>query len=482
MNAHARRRLIAAAAALLLGALVGLVVLYFGNDERSDNDVTVLVTNDGVLSDVRLTRDLVTQRRVERTSDLTDTVTLAELNAGLTTTRAMRPNEIVTHASVTHDQTPTLATPGESASARRPILWLAVGVSVIAATGAAALKRRRRHHDRVARKEPSGVADCGPGSLRTWSRYELAVLTQDLDPDKVTGAPLVVELSEESGIEILWDAPQHAPTVGAWRAADGGWAWRLDYDPESPLPPDELPAGIPALVTIGHREGRQLLIDLETFGTLAVTGPPDCTADLLRSVALELSCGNDLADAYVSLVDIDGDPLVAPRHRLTAQTLTEAIGTAEKAIDSAGAALRHDPRADIFRARVGDAAPINATVIVASGCQEPVASSFTPRRGAALVMASDRATIADGGARIEISDDGVSARLEPPGIDFTPLGLDASIVDALASASVAMVVLPEVGPDAVGLLTDRLYAPDDGADAATPSVVGLVIATSDRVN
>lgn len=318
--------------------------------------------------------------------------------------------------------------------------------------------------------------------LVRWAGQQMATLIRDLDPRKVTGAPLAVELSEEAGIEILWDAPQHSPTVGAWRAADGGWAWRLDYDPESPVPPDELPAGIPALVTIGQREGRQLLIDLEAFGTLSVTGPPDCTAGLLRSVALELACGNDLADAYVSIVDIDVDPLVAPRHRLTARTLTEAVEAAENAIDSVGAAIRHDSRADTFRARVGGGAPIEATVIIASGCQGDIDAMFSPRRGAALVMASDRAAIADGGARIEISSDGESARLEPVGIDFTPVRLDPSTADALAAATVAVVDLPEVEPDTVDPSALGPHAPDEGVgNEARPSVEPFV-AHSHRVN
>lgn len=472
----------AAAAALVLGALVALVVLDFGNTERSDNDVTVLVTNNVVLSDVRLTRDLVTQRRVEWSSDLTDTVTLAELDAGLTTTRAMRPNEIVTHASVTNDQTPTLEPPAEPANARIPILLLGMGTAFIAAAGAAVFKRRRRHDEGVAKKEPSGVADGLPGSLRTWARYELAVLIQDLDPNKVTGAPLAVELSEEAGIEILWDAPQHSPTVGAWRAADGGWAWRLEYAPENPAPPDELPAGIPALVTIGQRERRQLLIDLEAFGTLAVTGPPDCTAGLFRSVALELARDNDLADAYVSIVDIDVDPLVDPRHRLTAQTLTQAIETAENAINFARAAIRISSRADSFRARIGAAATIEATVIVVSGCQGSISATFSPRRGAALVMASDRTAITDRGARIEISDDGATARLEPLGIDFTPVRLDTSTGDALATATVAVVDLPDVAPDAVDPSAHGPQAPDeDLSNEAGPRIEPSVV-NSHRVH
>jgi hypothetical protein len=79
-------------------------------------------------------------------------------------------------------------------------------------------------------------------------------------------------------------------------------------DPDPPAPfrragPDRwvLPAGaalagvpalaapLPALVTVGHRPGRQLLLDLGRIGPLTVTGDPDRARDLLRHVVAELT-------------------------------------------------------------------------------------------------------------------------------------------------------------------------------------------------
>ncbi|MEQ1703365.1 MAG: LysM peptidoglycan-binding domain-containing protein, partial [Ilumatobacteraceae bacterium] len=389
-------------------------------------------------------------------------------------------------ASPSDTETPTSSNGGGAT----PVLVGLAGATALS-TGLALRLRwlRRRRATRgsaVAAVIPSdaeiAVVAAADVPLVRWAGQQIAALIRDLDPRKVTGAPLAVELSEQAGIEILWDAPQQASTVGAWRAADGGWAWRLDYDAESPVPPDELPAGIPALVTIGQREGRQLLIDLEAFGTLSVTGPSDCTAGLLRSVALELACGNDLADAYVSIVDIDVDPLVAPRHRLTAQTLTEAVEAAENAIDSVAAAIRHDSRADTFRARVGGSAPIEATVIVTGDPHDSVAGSFAPRRGAALVMASAGASFADIGARIEISADGASARLEPVGIDFTPVRLETATADALAVATAAVMDLPEVGPDVIDPSALGPHAPDQGPINGTLPLVELGLDDIRQVN
>jgi hypothetical protein len=98
------------------------------------------------------------------------------------------------------------------------------------------------------------------------------------------------------------------------------------------------------------------------------------------------------------------------------------------------------------------------------------------------VTASDRASIADGGARIEISGDGASARLEPLGIDFTPVRLDASTADAIAAATVAVIELPEVEPDAVDPSALGTYAPDQGGNNEEPPAVELVSINSHRVN
>jgi nucleoid-associated protein YgaU len=389
-------------------------------------------------------------------------------------------------ASPSDTETPTSSNGGGAT----PVLVGLAGATALS-TGLALRLRwlRRRRATRgsaVAAVIPSdaeiAVVAAADVPLVRWAGQQIAALIRDLDPRKITGAPLAVELSEQAGIEILWDAPQQASTVGAWRAADGGWAWRLDYDPESPVPPDELPAGIPALVTIGQREGRQLLIDVEAFGTIAVAGPPACTAAFLRSIALELACGNDLADAYVSIVGVEVDPLVAPRHRLTVQTLTDAIATAENAIDSVNSAIRHDSKADTFRARVGGSAPIEATVVVASEHHDSATGTFAPRQGAALVMASSDAAVADSGARIEISVDGASARLEPLGIDFTPVRLEAATTDALAFATAAIVDLPEAGSDVIDPSARGLHAPDGAPIDGSSALVEVDLDNVHRVN
>ena len=156
----------------------------------------------------------------------------------------------------------------------------------------------------------------------------------------VTGAPVAVELSETAGIELLWDTPQpDAPDP--WTAADGGWAWRLAYDPDAPVPADELPAAIPALVTIGHRDGRQLMIDLEAYGAITVTGDDDHVDAFLRSITIELATDQDLADAYVHIVGIDAG--ISHLDRLDTTDIDDAIRLLDNALPVSDRRARRRP-------------------------------------------------------------------------------------------------------------------------------------------
>ena len=174
-------------------------------------------------------------------------------------------------------------TPNDEDSAVPAPVAVAAGITgaIVLATGIGLhlLRLRRRRAIRGAsytRLPPTQaervVVAAADVPLVRWAGQHLARLVGHLDRRQLTASPIAVELSEDTGIEVLWDAPQNAPAPTGWLVADGGWAWRLAYDPDAPIPADELPAAFPALVTIGQRDGRQLLIDLEAFGVLTVSG------------------------------------------------------------------------------------------------------------------------------------------------------------------------------------------------------------------
>lgn len=308
--------------------------------------------------------------------------------------------------------------------------------AVVLASGLAAriafLRRRRATRGAHAARLPAApdrvldaVVAAADTALVRWAGQHLARLVAGLDRRTVTGAPLAVEFSETAGIEVLWDSPQPgAPPP--WTVADGGWAWRLAFDPDAPVPADELPAAIPALVTVGQREGRQLMVDLEAFGTVTVSGDAAPVETLLRSVAVELAAGQDLADASVLTVGLDAG--VQRLDRLVpSPSIDDAIAHLDGARRSVSAALDAARIDGTFAARAGSSAPLDVTVVVGRPATSDnvarLVHAAPPRRGVAALLSTDTADTG-AGAHIELRPDG-TARLEPLGVDFTPVALPA---------------------------------------------------------
>lgn len=354
---------------------------------------------------------------------------------------------------------------------RMPVPLLAgIAGSVVLATGLAArlrwLRHRRAtrgaHHRAVATTRAEHAAySTSDEPLVRWAGQRLAAVFHAIDHRRLSAGPAAVELSEDAGLEILWEAPQHATPPEPWTTADGGWAWRLAYRPDDDVPVDELPAVIPALVTIGERDGRQLLIDLEAWGTLTIGGAAEHAEAFARFVALELACGNDLADGYVTAIGLDLDASLAPRHRLTPADVDAAERQLVSTAESVGEVLAATGSDDTLRARCRAMAPIEATVVVAAGLGDEQLATLgrhvAPRRAVALVACTDAAVA--GGANIEIDPSGRTARLEPLGIDFRPVSLPATTTAAVQEAVAVLLDLPDDPP-----LIIEVAQPDSSSD------------------
>jgi nucleoid-associated protein YgaU len=270
--------------------------------------------------------------------------------------------------------------------------------------------------------------------LVRWAGQQLARLVASLNRRQVTSGPLAVEVSEEAGIELLWETPQpEAPSP--WQVADGGWAWRLPYDPDGEVPAADLPSPIPGLVTIGERDGRRLLLDLEAYGAVTLDGPTEHVDALLRSIAVELASDDELADSYVLTVGVDAG--VVHLDRLTSMQSEGAIQTAERSASSVKEALRSSSAADTFAARVGSSVPIETTVVIAGPMDHDetrrLLSCCGARSGVAAVAASSSGAAP---CHIQINEDGV-ARITPLDVEFIPAGVSrdtAQAVDELLEA------------------------------------------------
>lgn len=68
------------------------------------------------------------------------------------------------------------------------------------------------------------------------------------------GAPVAIELSEEDGIELLWDEQNHTCTP-PWKVIDNGWSWAAPLDGDAEVTAGGIEAAAAALVTLGTRDG-----------------------------------------------------------------------------------------------------------------------------------------------------------------------------------------------------------------------------------
>jgi nucleoid-associated protein YgaU len=366
----------------------------------------------------------------------------------------------------------TVARSGTRSGGSYIALLAAVGGSIALASGLAiriGLLRRRRRTNSGTRRPKAEVHEpdirtilrAADIPLVRWAGQELAQLVGDLKRADITAGPQAVELSGASGIEVLWSDPQqHAPE--RWQIADGGWAWRLPYDPEAPSPANSLPSAIPALVTIGIREGRQLLIDLEAFGSIAVNGPADMVDGFLRSVAVELATDQDLADAYVQVVGLD---VPATRfERLTTTDIDEAVAELDGIRKSIADAMSVSHIDSTFVARVASDTPLEVTVAVIGTASPDGQIEPVPARSGVAVIGIGHAI--EAACRIELSADG-TARIEPLGITFVPARLTIDASDAIDNVfvelrnlaveidDVALVIAEAVPPEAVSGESDE---------------------------
>jgi hypothetical protein len=320
---------------------------------------------------------------------------------------------------------------------------LVAGLAGATALATGLLLAHRRHRQRAARRGAAALHRPLPPRSRElvdelvraadlplvrWANHELATLMARLDPTGITGTPLAVELSTTHGIELLWDTPQ--PVAPApWEAADGGWTWRLLYDPDHPVPSDPEIAPIAGLVTVGTRDDNHLLLNLEALGTVALTGDPTLAENLTRAIVLELASNPDLTTATCSIVGlaIDGDEHFwraehtdpdAARHRIA----TQQSGY-RSLLDDSGL-----PTA--FHTRIGDPfdRDVHVTVLGPDATNVLDDLDITRNLGVAVLTLgpSDHAQ-----AIIDLHPDG-TATLHPLGLTFHAAGIPARTATEIA--------------------------------------------------
>jgi nucleoid-associated protein YgaU len=418
--------------------------------------------------------------------DTPSTLPSDDMTNGPTTTAVVPPPE-GTDDNTTSDRSPsTPSTPADDGGSDQPPddeSPMAVNVPVLAGvTGATVLatglmlhlRRLRRRRTTVtarARWRPlhrsqadaeQAIVAAADLPLVRWAGQELAQLVARLSVRELAGAaPVAIELSAETGIELLWDRPPPGVAPPApWSATDGGWAWRLAYDPDAPVPADSRPTPLPAVVTIGERDGRQLLVDLEAFGSISVSGDPARVADFGRAVALELGSDDDLADAFVSTVGVEVSGC-GHLPRLNTVSASEARAALRATVSSVGEALARAELSSTFGLRVGQHDTHLEAIVVVADVNDPevAAAAFVdaspPRRGVATLLLGDAESAT---AQIVISADG-TARLDPLGVTFRAAALPTASGDDVAELLAGEASTDDAPPRAADERSDETCLP-----------------------
>jgi hypothetical protein len=144
--------------------------------------------------------------------------------------------------------------------------------------------------------------------------------------------PRAVQVNDDR-IEVLMDRAE-PDTSAPWRPEASGLVWVLDTaDAADMTIPDDAPP-LPALVTVGVGESH-ILLDLEAFGVVALTGDPDACRGLARSMVTELSAR---AEGTIA-IDVIGDDLRATVDRLDGVRVIADWDTADTATIETSARL-----------------------------------------------------------------------------------------------------------------------------------------------
>ena len=323
----------------------------------------------------------------------------------------------------------------------------AVATLLLAGVGAELMRRRRQfqRHRRPGERMPAS----GPGA----QQVERAARAAGREPGLDLLGRALVQLADEAegGGQALPDvrsvrvgeqsvvldlAVPSGPAIAPFVAADDT-RWALS--PE--LLVDELPDRPPALtglVTLGFAGAEAVLLNLESVGTLAVTGPREATGAVLRGLAADLAFG--------------------PSCALTERLLCLADPAVAEAVEAGGIGVERDPARATSALTAAMAPPATsgpASAGTASDEGDPLLIVLSDhsldvrvpaRCGCALITS---APVAGAGATLVVDGSGMAVLL-PEREHLAPQHLSRTatrdIVEALGATD-----LPEADPGQAGL-------------------------------
>jgi DNA-binding SARP family transcriptional activator len=304
-----------------------------------------------------------------------------------------------------------------------PLLPVGITIMGVLAAGLLTILGRRRAVQRRHRRDGEEVSTPPADVIRTETRLRVAADAPRADTVAGTLRALAAveprraghvqsaELTDQ-GLELQLDEPVDAATP--FVAVQGGRRWRLDRSlAEAP----DGHSALPALASIGHRDGRLVFVDLELLHVLYLTGDENAANQLLSWIAADLAAGEWAITTNLTLVGV-APPLAAldnERIRRFDHLTQDVVDTVESQVREFATA----EHADAIATRTGDPLepwPVEIVLVgsvAASNADTALIDQLIRsaqgdrRNGAAIVMVGDprgrgtSAVIEDG--RIQIS-------------------------------------------------------------------------------
>jgi hypothetical protein len=283
-------------------------------------------------------------------------------------------------------------------------------------------------HDSVVTERLLRTVDATERLLRVDVAVRAAALSLIEGPSQIA----VVMAGTDGEIELVLTSPGRLPAP--WNGDDHRWVLP-GATPIELLADAARSVGTPclALVPVGVAlDGRDVLVDLEALGVLAVAADPTLADVVVNGIASSLASSLFAESVNVVAVGVPSVALLGHPRTSSEPTVDEAIALA---VTLAGTtvATRHSTFALRARHTSGEAWE-PAVVIVAADqavaindAAVPVAARRQP--GVAMVLGASVPA-----ARWSIRADAAQWTLEPLGLPLTPVGLRADELDALNDA------------------------------------------------
>ena len=384
---------------------------------------------------------------------------------------------------------------GDTASAGGAAIVLPAGGAVaallLAGVGAELVRRRRQfqRHRRPGERMPAS----GPGAQEVEGAARAAgrepgldildrALIQLAEEAEACGHTLpdvrVVRVSAESVVLDL--AAPGGDAIAPFVAADDT-RWVLSPALLASELPDR-PRALAGLVTLGFSGVETVLLNVESVGTLAVTGSSGATRDVLRGLAADLAFGP--CSALTERTLCIGDPTISEAVEAGGIGVERDPARAAAALravmaGSAGPVVAHaEPAAAPVDRRADDALSGDPLLIVL--CDQDLDLRVPPRSGCALITT---VPVVGAGATLVIDDSGAGVLLperEQLTAQFLSRTATRDIVEVLSATD-----LPEAGLDSTDIPgvdpgterpvgTDEPTAGQAGLWASPPTPSGVI--------